>query len=53
MIAFLRRDAACCAHSRCSHTGRLRRVFSEVQKVNCPEGAREAPLEGAPVKNGI
>ena len=27
---FCEGDAACCAHSLCSHTGRLRSVFSEV-----------------------
>ena len=48
--ALLQRAAARRAHSLRLHTCGLRRVFSEAQKVTCPEGAREAPLEGVPGK---
>ena len=33
------------------HTCSLRSVFCQVQKVNCPAGAREATLGCAPAEN--
>ena len=33
------------------HTCSLRCIFCQVQKVNCPEGAKEATLGCAPAEN--
>ena len=47
--AFRQVFAVCCAHNLSPlgdkfHTCSLRSVFCQVQKVNCPVGAREATL---------
>ena len=54
--AFRQVFAVCCAHNLSPlgdkfHTCSLRSVFCQVQKVNCPVGAREATLGCAPAEN--
>ena len=54
--AFRQVFAVCCAHNLSPlgdkfHTCSLRSVFCQVQKVNCPAGAREATLGCAPAEN--
>ena len=36
-----------------AHTNGLRCIFCQVQKVNCPEGTREATLGCAPAENDL
>ena len=43
----------CAPMAHNSHTCGLRSIFCQVQKVNCPEGTREATLGCAPAENDL
>ena len=43
----------CAPMAHKAHTNGLRCIFCQVQKVNCPEGTREATLGCAPAENDL